>query len=128
MGIKYLKGIYSDTKPKTTRPVGIEFPIGIAVSGSTATANGANTSNTETFEFDEFKGQKWSKIKLKENRVILSPCLFIHRASGNTQWRDTLGISEDVDFNKRLRAEYTNGTSFERPTYVRCHYTDKWDV
>lgn len=87
-----------------------------------------NTSNTETFEFEEFKGQKWSKIKLKENRVILSPWLFIHRASCNTQWRDTLGISEDVDFNKRLRAEYPNGTSFERPTYIRCHYTDKWDV
>jgi hypothetical protein len=50
MGIKYLKGIYSDTKPKTTRPPGLEFPIGVKVAGGAVTANGANTSTTETFD------------------------------------------------------------------------------
>ena len=87
-----------------------------------------DSSSFETYEFEQFRGHKWSKIKLKENRVILSPWLFIHRASCSTQWRDTVGVSEDVDFNKRLRAEYPNGIPFERPTYIRCHYTNKWDV
>jgi len=50
MGIKYLKGIYSDTKPKTTRPPGLEFPIGLNVIGGGLTANGANTTTTETFD------------------------------------------------------------------------------
>lgn len=86
------------------------------------------TSNFETYKFEQFRNQEWNQIKLKKNRIILSPWLFTHRATCNTQWRDTLGSSEDVDFNKRLRAEYPNGIPFERPTYIRCHYTNKWDV
>jgi len=87
-----------------------------------------STINADTVEFDEFKNQKWTPVKLKENQVILSPWLFVHRATCNTKWRDTIGVSEDVDFNKRLRAEYPKGFPFERPTYIRCHYTNKWDV
>ena len=86
------------------------------------------TSDAEIIEFEQFKNQKWNQIKLKENQIILSPWLFVHRATCNTKWRDTIGVSEDVDFNKRLRAEYPNGVPFEIPTYIRCHYTDKWDV
>lgn len=87
-----------------------------------------STIGAPTVEFDEFKNQEWVQMKLKGNQVILSPWLFIHRASCTTKWRDTIGQSEDVDFNKRLRAEYPNGIAFESPTYIRCHYTGKWDV
>jgi len=50
MGIKYLKGIYGDTKPKTTRPEGLKFPIGLKVTSPTASANSANTTTSETFD------------------------------------------------------------------------------
>jgi hypothetical protein len=50
MGIKYLKGIYGDTKPKTTRPRGLEFPLGLTVSSSVSTANGVDTTTAETFD------------------------------------------------------------------------------
>jgi len=50
MGIKYLKGIYGDTKPKTTRPKGLDFPLGLSTISSVATANSANTTTLETFD------------------------------------------------------------------------------
>lgn len=87
-----------------------------------------DTTNQEKFEFSQFKSQKWNKIQLQENRIILSPWLFTHRATCNTKWKDTIGGSEDVDFNKRLRSEYPNGIDYESATYIRCHYTNKWDV
>jgi hypothetical protein len=50
MGIKYLKGIYTETKPKTTRPVGVSYPIGLIVTNQGSFANGANTTTTQTFD------------------------------------------------------------------------------
>ena len=87
-----------------------------------------NTTNQEKVELPQFKNQKWNVIQLKDNRIVLSPWLFTHLASCTTKWKDTIGISEDVDFNKRLRVEYPNGAPYNSPTYVRCHYTNKWDV
>jgi hypothetical protein len=50
MGIKYLKGIYSETKPKTTRPKGLDFPLGLQVSSVLGTANSANSTAQQTFD------------------------------------------------------------------------------
>ena len=87
-----------------------------------------STIGAEEHELPQFPKQKWNKIKLKENRITLSPWLFTHRASCTTKWRDTIGISEDVDFNKRLRDEYKKGMPYSTATYVRCHHIHKWDV
>lgn len=70
---------------------------------------------------------KWVATKLKDRLIILSPWLLTHKRNLNIKWRDTVGNSEDVDFNTRLRLEYKNGFVYETPTYVRCHYTNQWD-
>jgi len=70
---------------------------------------------------------RWLVSRVKQGFAVLSPWLFMHKASCDTKWRDTIGGSEDVDFNRRLRSEYPNGFSYERPIYVRCHYAEKWD-
>lgn len=87
-----------------------------------------SAKDMEVHTIEPFENHEWLKIKLKKDRIILSPWLFTHRSTCTTKWQDTIKISEDVDFNKRLRSEYKNGYAYENATYVRCHYTDKWDV
>jgi hypothetical protein len=48
MAIKYLKGIYSDTRLKDTRPRGLRFPLGLKLVDSDI--KGANTSSGGTFD------------------------------------------------------------------------------
>ncbi len=71
---------------------------------------------------------KWTITAVKPGMGVMSPWLFMHKAECITNWRDTIGMSEDVDFNRRLRAEYKNGMSFDKPIYVRCHYQGIWDI
>ena len=71
---------------------------------------------------------KWTITSVKPGMAVMSPWLLMHKAECITKWRDTIGISEDVDFNKRLRSEYKDGMSFDRPIYVRCHYAGLWDL
>lgn len=71
----------------------------------------------------------WKQVKLKPSMIVMSPWLLMHKPGLQTQWRDTYGnVSEDVDFNKRLREESKNGMAYSRPIYARCHYAGKWDV
>lgn len=70
---------------------------------------------------------KWAATKLKSNLIVLSPWLLTHKKNVNIKWRDTIGHSEDVDFNTRLRMDYKNGFVYAIPSYVRCHYTGQWD-
>lgn len=92
--------------------------------------------STELFASDhstdiEINGlpSKWTKTRTKPGMVVMSPWLFMHKAECTTKWRDIIGTtSEDVDFNKRLRSEYPNGKPYTAAIYVRCHYTNIWDV
>lgn len=70
---------------------------------------------------------KWVPTKLKEKMIILSPWLLTHKKTCKTKWMDSIGISEDVSFNQRLRKEYPNGIVYENAMYVRCHYSGQWD-
>lgn len=70
---------------------------------------------------------KWAATSLKNNLIVLSPWLLTHKRNVNIKWRDTVGHSEDVDFNTRLRMDYKNGFVYAIPVYVRCHYTGQWD-
>lgn len=85
------------------------------------------SDHSEDVEIEGLNG-KWTKTRVKPGMAVLSPWLLMHKATCNTRWRDTIGMSEDSDFNRRLRAEYKSGMAFERPIYVRCHYRDIWDV
>lgn len=83
--------------------------------------------DTEAIEIENLDGA-WKAMQLEENRMIMAPWLLMHKSSCATKWRDTAKISEDVDFSARLRQEYPNGTSYNRPIYVRCHVGGQWDV
>lgn len=71
----------------------------------------------------------WRATKLKPGMIVMSPWLLMHSADITTKWRDVYGnVSEDVDFNKRLREAYPNGVAYAKPIYARCHYAKKWDL
>lgn len=78
-----------------------------------------------------FLGAKFVQTKVKEGLIVNTPWLLTHVAETTTKWRDTIdGTSEDVDFGRRLREEFKNSSyhRFSAPTYIRCHYTNLWDV
>lgn len=84
------------------------------------------SNHEKDIEIEGISG-KWTPSVVKQGYAVLTPWLFMHKASCTTKWRDTIGGSEDVDFNRRLRSEYSNGYSYERPIYVRCHFAGHWD-
>jgi glycosyltransferase involved in cell wall biosynthesis len=85
------------------------------------------SDHADDIEIEGLSG-KWTKSRVKPGMAVLSPWLLMHKSTCNTKWRDTIGGSEDADFNRRLRAEYKLGMTYDRPIYVRCHYRDVWDV
>ena len=70
---------------------------------------------------------QWIPSRMREKKIIMSPALTSHRKSCTTKWQDSVGNSEDKDFNTRLRKDYIKGGLFWYPGYVRCHLRDKWD-
>jgi cellulose synthase/poly-beta-1,6-N-acetylglucosamine synthase-like glycosyltransferase len=70
------------------------------------------------------------KTQVAEGYVVMTPWLFTHTADCKSKWEDVTGdVSEDVVFNRKIREEFPNmGWSYNQPQYVRCHYTDLWDV
>lgn len=80
-------------------------------------------------KFSEELNEYFVRSDVAQNLVVQTPWLITHKASCKTEWRNTIGQpSEDVDFSKRLRAEYKNGAVYNAPTYYRCHYSKVWDV
>lgn len=77
-----------------------------------------------------FLNANFVQTKVKEGLIVNTPWLLTHVAETTTKWRDVYsGISEDVDFGRRLREEFKGqGYRFSAPTYLRCHYTNLWDV
>lgn len=77
-----------------------------------------------------FLNSNFVQTKVKEGLIVNTPWLLTHVAETTTKWRDVYsGISEDVDFGRRLREEFKGqGYRFSAPTYLRCHYTGLWDV
>lgn len=69
----------------------------------------------------------WVAVKMKSDLFTLAPSVLSHTVDCRTKWEDTVGISEDVVFNKKLRQEFKKGTLYEYPTYVRCHMRNAWD-
>lgn len=69
----------------------------------------------------------WIAVKMKQDLITLAPSVLSHTSDCKTKWEDTMGISEDVVFNKKLREEFSEGYTYEYPTYVRCHMRNAWD-
>lgn len=87
-----------------------------------------NDTTAEPIELPDVP-EKWNVSTVRDGKVVMSPWLLMHKPVCDILWRDTWGsISEDADFNSRLRQQYKAGHVMNRPTYVRCHFTNKWDV
>jgi glycosyltransferase involved in cell wall biosynthesis len=73
--------------------------------------------------------ETWKQVKMKPGMFTMSPWLLVHKSNLNVHWRDVYGtMSEDSDFNRRLREAYPNGALFSNPIYARCHFANKWDI
>lgn len=59
--------------------------------------------------------------------IPLQTCTFSHSSEIDVKWVDTSDTSEDITFNKSVRSKYKNGNFYIEPTYVRCHYPNRWD-
>lgn len=84
----------------------------------------------EETEAIQIKGvdSMWKPVQLKPGKIVMAPWLLMHRSNLDVQWRDVYGpVTEYVDFNKRLRAKYPNGSAYSKPIYIRAHYPGKWD-
>ena len=88
--------------------------------------------NIKPVEIKGLQG-KWYSVKLKNYKdgrltILYTPWLVSHKTGLNIKWRDVVneGTSEDVIFGKQIIKEY-NYKVMEHPTYVRCHYSNRWD-
>jgi len=90
---------------------------------------GSATYSTENLESYKFKqvGGEWVINHVKPGMIVMAPWLFIHKRKSDIEWKDTIGTSEDVDFNIRFRKSYKNGAQINAPGYIRCHYSNLWD-
>lgn len=84
------------------------------------------TEGLETYRFKQVGGE-WVINHVKPSMIVMAPWLFIHKKKVDVEWRDTIGTSEDVDFNIRFRKSYKNGAQINVPGYIRCHYSNLWD-
>ena len=86
------------------------------------------SANSPIVELPYIEGG-WRKTSLKPGKIVMSPWLLMHRNNLDVHWRDTYGnVSEDSDFNKRLREKYKKGMAYARPIYARCHFAELWDI
>ena len=77
----------------------------------------------------DYINDKWKKVTIKDNFIVMSPWLLTHRKNCEIKWEDTSGmLSEDSHFSKRLRLKYKNGFTYDKPIYIRCHYSNIWDI
>lgn len=76
-----------------------------------------------------------SKYNIKENFILtgLTGDMFLkaswaisHRKEVQASWRDSIKVSEDVDFVNQIKKN--KGFRLESKTYVVCHYRGQWDL
>lgn len=69
------------------------------------------------------------KNKMTETSIFvpLQPTTLTHLSDLDIKWEDTYGNSEDIKFNRELRLKFQKGEYYWTPTYVRCHYPNRWD-
>lgn len=66
--------------------------------------------------------------RMKPGMLNLTPWLLTHRRECTTKWQDSVEVTEDVNFSRRLRAAYPKGHMYSTAGYARCHYSGLWDV
>jgi hypothetical protein len=85
---------------------------------------------SEIIEIDGLSS-KWIPYRnIRENGIVwipTQPTTLNHSSNLDVKWVDTFEISEDTFFNDQLRDKFNLGTYYATPTYVRCHYPNRWD-
>lgn len=81
----------------------------------------------KTYSFPELNAP-FVQTVIKQGLIVNTPWLLTHRKSCDIKWMDTVEVSEDVDFGRRLRQAYPKGALYSKAGYVRCHYAGMWDV
>jgi len=93
----------------------------------------------DIFTFDEpikIKGLtgKYQQVGIEKptKKVANYAMNFIHRSGLNVSWKDTVygikgGSKADVNFSNKLQ-KIKGGAIFEEAYYVRCRYSNLWDV
>lgn len=84
----------------------------------------------ENVQLQEMPGHNLKPMRLQEGKMVMTPWLLMHRAGLQIKWRDVISpvVSEDVDFYQRMTKIYKKGTTYSKPTYIRCHYANHWDI
>ena len=74
---------------------------------------------------------KWLPYRnILNNEIVyipMQPWTLCHSSNVSVKWVDTVDTSEDITFNKQLRSLYNGDNFYNTPTYVRCHYSNRWD-
>jgi len=85
---------------------------------------------SEIFEINGLPS-KWlpysNKIDDKTVIIPMQTWVLNHLSNLDVRWMDTFDNNEDVIFNKKLRNKYKGDNFYTSPTYVRCHYQNRWD-
>jgi hypothetical protein len=68
-----------------------------------------------------------NKINDKTVCIPMQTSVLNHLSNLDVKWVDTFGINEDMTFNKKIRIKYKGDNFYTSPTYVRCHYSNRWD-
>lgn len=69
----------------------------------------------------------WYPTVLVDTSVSSETATVSHKRSCITKWKDTVNEFEDHTFFKKLFEDYPNASKYQIPTYVRCHFPNKWD-
>lgn len=84
----------------------------------------------ESVRLDYMPGHEFKASRTVDGKMIMTPWLFTHRNYGDVKWVDTISptVSEDVEFFNRFNAVHPNGTTYQKPIYVKCHNGGYWDI
>ena len=83
--------------------------------------------NYETKCVIEGLDSEWVKIEPKISETVnFQPWTLTHLKSCGVEWEDTIGVSEDIHFTRKLIDKYY-GILYNSPCYVRCHLKGVYD-
>jgi glycosyltransferase involved in cell wall biosynthesis len=69
----------------------------------------------------------WYPTSLIDGKISLETATVSHKRNCKTKWKDSIENYEDAVFFDNLKRDHHKGMKYENPTYVRCHWINRWD-
>lgn len=69
----------------------------------------------------------WYPTVVLSNKISMETASISHKRKCKTKWKDSIGAYEDAIFFNNLKKDHPNAMKYQEPTYVRCHWINKWD-